>query len=123
MKDRVKILVVDDEILIADYIYNLLEDEGYSSIRIANDENEAKLAMEEFLPDIILMDINIGSNISGIELGKLKKSNAHLIYVTAQHDQSTIKKALESAPSTYLTKPIKKQELIEAVKMVLLKIK
>jgi DNA-binding LytR/AlgR family response regulator len=50
-------------------------------------------------------------------LAKLKNSIAKIIYVTAQTEERTIQKAIETTPETYLTKPIKKTDLLAAVKL------
>lgn len=112
---NVKILIVEDEIIIAEYIKELLEEESFNNISIANDKDEAINLINHFLPDIILMDINLNGINSGIELAK--KAKAKVIYLTGQYDYELMNQALETNPESYLTKPIKKNDLIAAIQL------
>lgn len=119
MEDNIKILIVEDEILIADYIKDILEENGYSEIYLSHSVKDATEKMATLLPDIILMDINIEGNFEGIELSQKKNKEALIIFITGQTDLSTIKNALSSSPENYLSKPIRKIELITAVKIAI----
>lgn len=118
-----KILIVEDEILISDYIFDMLMEIGFSKIEIANDSEEAINKMNVFKPEIILMDINVDGKDTGIKLAENKNTAAQIIYVTAQQDYETIKKAIITAPISYLTKPIKKVDLLAAIHLALEKVK
>lgn len=113
-----KILIVEDEILIADYIKDILQEFNYTNITIANDSSSAIDAFSSFQPDLILLDINIDERYSGIELSKKKNEGAKIIYVTAQNDIQTIQKAIATLPESYITKPIKKIDLLTAIQLV-----
>lgn len=112
-----KILIVEDEILIADYIMELLHEENFNKIEMAHEKEEALHKMNSFLPDIILMDINLNGQNSGIELAKLKNENARIIFLTGQYDHVLMSKALKSNPESYLTKPIRKNDLFAAIQL------
>lgn len=116
-----KILIVEDEILIADYIMELLHEENFNKIEMAHEKEEAFHKMNSFLPDIILMDINLNGQNSGIELAKLKNENARIIFLTGQYDHVLMSKALKSNPESYLTKPIRKNDLFAAIQLAVLK--
>lgn len=121
MDYNVKILIVEDEIIIADYIFNILRSEGFSNLEMAHKQNTAIEAIKNFIPEIILMDINLNGENSGIELAKAKNSNATIIFLTGQYDENLMSQALATNPESYLTKPIKKEDLIAAIKLALLK--
>jgi DNA-binding LytR/AlgR family response regulator len=112
---NVKILIVEDEIIIAEYIKELLEEESFNNISMANNKEEALHLINHFLPEIILMDINLNGINSGIELAK--KAKAKVIYLTGQYDYELMNKALETNPESYLTKPIKRNDLIAAIQL------
>lgn len=120
MDFNTKILIVEDEIIIADFIYNLLNKEGFKNIIIANKAITAMEAFQNFQPEIIILDINLQGKNSGIELSNSAK-NAMVIFLTGQYDESLMSKALATNPESYLTKPIKKEDLIAAIKLALLK--
>jgi two-component system response regulator LytT len=121
MSLETKILIVEDEILIADYLMDILCEEGFISICLAHDREEALDAMHSFLPDIILMDINLHGMNSGIELVRLKNENSGVLFLTGQTDMRLMTKAFETNPDAYLTKPIKKNDLLAAVKLLIFK--
>lgn len=118
-----KILIVEDEILISDYILDLLSEIGFTKLETANDSEEAQDKIKVFNPEIILMDINVDGKDTGIKLAENKNTEAQIIYVTAQQDSETIKKAITTAPISYLTKPIKKIDLLAAIHLAIEKIK
>ena len=116
-----KILIVEDEVLIADYIKELLQSAHFTSIEMAHDAETALQQIESFVPDIILMDINLKGKNTGIDLAKKKNKDAALIFLTGQNDPSLMQKALESSPEAYLTKPVKKSDLIAAIQLQIFK--
>ncbi len=112
-----KILIVEDEIIIAEYIKDILEEENFKDSEMAHNTNEAIEKIEEFKPDLILLDINLNGKNDGIELAKMKNENAVVIYLTSQYDDKLMSAAIKTNPESYLTKPIKKQDLIAAINL------
>jgi two-component system response regulator LytT len=117
MSITTKILIVDDEVMISDYIFEMLSESGFSKIKTAYNSKEALQQMSIFQPNIILMDINIDGADSGIHLAKQKNEAAGIIYITAQNDSQTIENAIATNPVSYLTKPIKKVDLLAAIQL------
>ncbi|TXI82629.1 MAG: response regulator transcription factor [Crocinitomicaceae bacterium] len=114
-----KILIVEDEIIIADYIGELLEKEGFTQIEIANDIEEAKKHIASFNPELILLDINIHGENEGINLSTELELKSKVIFLTAQNDRTTIHAAIKTKPQAYLTKPIKKNDLMAAISLAI----
>ena len=106
-----KILIVEDEIMISDYIFKTLIASGFTNVDTANDIEETTYKMNKLNPEILLMDININGKHSGIELAKQRNEDTIVIFITAQNDEATIQKAIETNPLSYLTKPIKKTDI------------
>lgn len=117
MENNSKILIVEDEVLIASFIEKMLQKEGFSNLEVANDIETAQTKFSIFRPDIILMDINLEGPNTGIGLATRKNEEAKIIYLTAQNDSETIKKAIATNPETYLTKPIKKSDVLAAIQL------
>ncbi|MEZ4854077.1 LytR/AlgR family response regulator transcription factor [Flavobacterium sp.] len=117
MNTEATILIVEDEVLIADYLMDMLQNEGFKTIEIAHNSVEALHFFKTFVPDIILLDINLDGQNSGINLAVQKNEKAKIIYITAQNDIETIQKAVATNPETYLTKPIKKPDLLAAIQL------
>ncbi len=121
MEDAVNILIVEDEVLIAEYLKELLEDDGFTNVRMAQDRDEALMHFCSFIPEVVLMDININGRDMGIELAMAKNPEADIIFLTAQNDIATMQKALATNPHSYLTKPVRKTDLMAAIQLVLQK--
>lgn len=117
----IKILIVEDEVIIAEYIFDLLSELGFDAIEMVHENNDALKMMELFKPEIILMDINLNGFNSGIDLAKEKNKEANVIFLTSQYDYELMNKALATNPDSYLTKPIKKHDLSAAINLVILK--
>jgi len=107
------ILIIEDEYPIAMDIEMRLQKMGYRVIGIANNYNDALPFLLEQNIDIALMDINLSSEKSGIDLAKLIKSkfNIPVVFITAYTDHKTFSDALEAEPMGFITKPFKDADL------------
>ncbi|MDX1277442.1 LytTR family DNA-binding domain-containing protein [Oceanihabitans sediminis] len=120
-QQEAKILIVEDDVIIAEYISEILQEEHFKNIKIAHDKELALYEMEQFKPDIILMDINLKGKNSGIELSKVKNKNATVIFITGQQDYSLMSEALKTNPDAYLTKPLKRVDLLASINLAIFK--
>ena len=116
-----KILIIEDDVIIAEYISEILQEEQFNAIRIANDADTAMSEIKSFLPDIILMDINLSGKNEGISLSKNKNDSAAVIFITGQQDFALMSEAIKTKPYGYLTKPIKKVDLMASISIVIQK--
>lgn len=121
MKNLVRILIVEDEILISEYIKNSLMKMDYIYLETANTVAEAYKKIDVFLPEIILLDINLENQLDGIDIAKKISGKIPIIFLTAQNDIETIAAALQTQPESYLTKPIKIPDLLAAIQLASLK--
>lgn len=112
-----KILIVEDQVLIANHIKNILNDNDYSNIELAYKLNDATLKLKAFQPKIILLDINVEGPDTGINWAKENLNNEAVIFITGQTELDTMKKALSIEPISYLTKPVKEIDLIAAINL------
>lgn len=117
MQDQIKILIVEDEVLIADYLADLVLAKNFTQVKVAYDSTTAIDKLKTYKPNIVILDINIDTTCTGIELAQLCKNTSKIIYLTAQNDENTVLKALETNPFNYLTKPIREVELITSIKL------
>lgn len=104
---------MEDERLIALEIATRLERMGYKVCYDATDAEEALREVENFGPDIVLMDIRISGDIDGIETARKIQSvaNIPIVYITAYSDDNTLERAKETLPYGYLTKPVQEKDL------------
>jgi len=118
-----KIYIVEDEPLIADTIAHALDKDGYTVCGIADNAKEALYDIEELQPDLILLDINIIGEISGIVLAKKinAKFNIPFIFLTSLSDKDTLNKVKQTNPSGFLSKPFNETGLRSNIEIALFK--
>ncbi|MCQ4575520.1 MAG: response regulator [Candidatus Brocadiales bacterium] len=105
-KSNTKILVVDDETLIAMGLESCLTSLGYEVVGTASSGEEAISMARELRPDLLLTDIVMPGKIDGVEAAKIIKAelNIPVIFVTA-HEDKALRRAKEAEPIGYLLKP------------------
>ncbi|MBP7556313.1 MAG: response regulator transcription factor [Chitinophagaceae bacterium] len=120
-----KILIVEDELLTAESISMLLEEEDYTVIGIARDAATAlRLSSQpQAWPTVVICDIGLRGDVSGIELAAQLKQlyNCSIIFLTAFSDTKTVGAAAETDPVMYLVKPYTDSQLLVAVQMACLR--
>jgi len=118
---KVKILIVEDEFIVAEDLSERLERSGYDVCDIADNSIEALEIFQEQMPDITLMDINLRGKQDGIEtalqIQEIKQTP--IIFLTALSDKPTVERAKEANPSAYIIKPFNERELNVAIELAL----
>ncbi len=117
----VKIGVLDDEVVICETIVKYLLDLGYSAPEYALNYDEAIELLRTYLPDVMLLDINIGGQKSGIDLARHIRStySVPLIFISSYSDSKTVQEATHVKPNGYLVKPFTKNDLFVAIETAL----
>lgn len=118
---KAKILVVEDEWIIANDIKDSLIEMGYRVSAIAASGEEALTRVEEDPPDLVLMDIVLKGEMNGIETARAihARHEIPVIYLTAYDNQFLVDRAKQTDHSGYLLKPFKDRELHIAIDMAL----
>ena len=108
-----KILVVEDESIIAWDVKNRLNELGYSVPSVSSSGEDAIEKSEEMHPDLVLMDIKIKGDVDGIEAAKqiYDRFDIPVVYMSAYSDDKTLKRAMLTKPFGYITKPFDDLEL------------
>ncbi|KAA0993703.1 response regulator [Dyadobacter aurulentus] len=118
MKKAVRILIVEDEGIQAISLEETLEQAGYEVAGIADSGEEVLRFVQESQVDLIIMDIHIKGDLDGIETAhKVKevRSLMPIIYLTAYMDQETVRRAGETSPAGYITKPYRQLHLLNCI--------
>ncbi|AFZ20505.1 hybrid sensor histidine kinase/response regulator [Allocoleopsis franciscana] len=117
----VKILVVEDEKIIALNVRESLESLGYIVPAIADSGEKAIEKATQLRPDLVLMDIRLKGNMDGIQAAEQIWNSMQIpvIYVTGHSDKSTLERAKITVPFGYILKPVKEQELYVAIETAL----
>ena len=121
--DKARILVVEDESLLAEDIQERLKIFGYGASAIAHSGEEALAAAASACPDLVLMDIRLKGEMDGIETARLfrERFNVPVIYLTGEANDATLERAKATEPLGYLLKPIEEKSLYSTIEIALYK--
>lgn len=124
MSKKIRILIVEDDMIIAANISLQLTKLGYEVTGIASRGKDALNNVRVNHPDIILMDINLKGQLNGIETAKEIQhiSDIPMIYLTANSDEATFQKAKETRPYAFIPKPFNKLNLERTIALVVEKL-
>jgi DNA-binding LytR/AlgR family response regulator len=121
MGTPIKILVVEDEMIIGAKISMQLTSLGYEVTGILPRGEEAIVHVKENRPDIILLDINLKGTLNGIDTAVHLQMHdpVPIIYLTANSDETTFNLAKSTKPFAFITKPFKQIDLQRAIELTI----
>lgn len=118
---KIRVAVVEDEIIIADNLCETLEELGYQALEPAISYTEAIELMMIEKPDMAILDIRLSGNKDGIDVAE--KINEFLkipfIFLTSNSDKSTVDRAKKVRPYAFLIKPFTKEELYSSIEIAI----
>ncbi|MBL0341932.1 MAG: response regulator [Bacteroidetes bacterium] len=120
---KIKILVVEDESIVAKDIQNTLIRLGYDVPATASNAVSAFQKLEDIRPDLVFLDIKLKGDIDGIQIAeKIKNSyDIPVIFLTSFVDKATLDRAKVTEPYGYIVKPFNESDLQTTVEMALYK--
>ena len=115
------ILIVEDEAIVAVDLAARLNNSGYHVIGISDNYDEAIAVFKEFKPDLVLLDVTIKGNKTGIDIATSINEilPTPFIFITANTDADTIGKAKNTFPSAYMVKPFTTSHLLISVELAI----
>jgi len=119
--NKLKIVIVEDELIAAEFLKVIIEENDAEVIDIIDSGKEAIDICIKKVPDVIFMDVMLADNISGCEAAvAISKKNAHskIVFLTAYMDEEMITYAADSRAVNYLTKPYNKSQIIATLKLL-----
>lgn len=121
MDTPVKLLIVEDDMIIAANISLQLSNLGYEVTAIVPRGEEAILQIQENPPDIVLLDIHLKGALDGIATAHEMQKNADIpiIYLTANADEATFNRAKTTRPHAFISKPFRKLDLQRAIELTI----
>jgi len=119
----IRVFVVEDELLHAEHTKMSVEEAGFEVAGECANADEALNAILKTKPDVVLMDISLPGKHNGITVAKAlkEKSNIPVIFTSSLKDEETLKEAAETAPISYLVKPVEADNLKAAITLASIK--
>ncbi len=120
---NIRVLIVEDEVIVASHIRRMLENLGYTPLGIVATGEEGVAKAFELRPDVILMDVMLSGPLDGIRAAEkiLEQIDIPILYVTAYTDEATLARAKVTEPFGFITKPFEERELQAAIAIALYK--
>ncbi|MBF0433085.1 MAG: response regulator [Fibrobacteria bacterium] len=121
--EKARIIIVEDEAILAEFYRTVLVDYGYNVVAMADSGEDAISVALAHKPDLILMDIILKGEMDGVQAAQVitKTSDVPIIFATAYSKTSMLDKAKKVCPYGYLVKPFDEKELRAAIEMGLYK--
>lgn len=118
---KIRIAIVEDELIIAHNIARLINELGYEALEAVVNFTSAVEQIEKEKPDLILIDIRLAGSKDGIDLANEINAlyNIPFIYLTSNSDQHTVQRAKQTFPAAYIVKPFSKADLYTSVEVAL----
>ena len=120
MEGKQKIMLVEDEAIIAVFLKNRLIASGFYVYGIITTGEEAVAFADNNSPDIILMDINLAGKLDGIEAACaiISRKNIPIIFITSYPEGEIMERAMKINPVAYLKKPVEFKLIEKAIKSI-----
>jgi DNA-binding NarL/FixJ family response regulator len=117
----IRVLIVEDEPLIAEDIRDCLTNVDYSVVAVAHNKEQALAALKKEVPDLALLDINLGKNMDGLEIAKIINEEFYIpfIFLTSYSNRPVIEKAKITRPMGYIMKPFNERDLYSSIEIAL----
>ena len=112
-----KVVIIEDDLIVADHLTMMLQRHGITVLGVIDNAEDA---MQEWTDgaDLYFVDIRLSGIKTGIDLGKvLHANNQAFVYVTANNEISTVKKAAETSPFGYITKTYKESDVVALLEL------
>ena len=118
---QVRILIVEDEPLIAEDLRGHLEELGYSVVGHCDNALDAMAEIAMTKPDLLLLDINLGDGADGVQLAEKVnvKHKLPFIFVTSHSDKATVERVKSVRPAGFIIKPFDENELRTQIEIAL----
>lgn len=118
-----RILIVEDEAAVADLIGRFLQRCGYEVAAVAATGEEALVQAARLSPDLVLMDITLGSALDGVQAAKLisRRFDIPVVFLTGLADDETVRRAQDARAFGYVVKPFRQEDLKTSIDLALAK--
>lgn len=119
-----KILIVEDNIITAKHISNSIKKFGFQVTDLVNSLEGVQKSIVKSIPDLVILDINLGKDIDGIHIAEIleKEFGLSFIFLTSYNDENTINRIIKLNPLGYIIKPFNPVDLNAVIELAMFKI-
>ena len=119
--NEIKVLIVEDEPVIAKNISMYLDNNDFMVSGIAYDYEEAMKELEHNTPDAVILDINLDSDKDGIDIASYINKELHIpfLFLTSYSNKETLERAKVVEPSGYIVKPFNERTLLASLEIAI----
>ncbi|MBT4332115.1 MAG: response regulator [Candidatus Cloacimonetes bacterium] len=123
MEEKVKVLIVEDEVLIAQWLTAEMQDLGYNVLDFVTSGEEAIVIAKNQKPDVLLLDINLSGYIDGIDAAEkiAETLDIPIIFMTGYNEAKIFERAQMMKPVAYLEKPIDMHNIKPVIESIIKK--
>lgn len=118
---KIKVLIVEDEPIIAQNIKAILQHVNYTVVGIAYNKEQAINFLQNTKPDIALLDINLGNNTDGIKIAEyiIQHNQIPFLYLTSYSNKIILDKVKHTLPMGYIVKPFDEADIYTSIEIAL----
>ena len=119
-----RLMIVDDEIIIASHLEEVLSSIGYTIVAVSASGKDALAVARQEMPDLVLMDIKFeGEDMDGLEIGRQihKELDIPIVFITAHSEEELIRRSSESGAYGYILKPIELNQILPTMELAVYK--
>jgi len=118
---EIRVLIIEDEPLIAADIESTLNNIDFTVAGMAHNYETALQQLQNNTPDIILLDVNLNDEKDGIDIGNYINENYKLpfVYLTSYADKVTLDRAKKTRPAGYIVKPFEDKDLLAGLEIAI----
>jgi two-component system, response regulator PdtaR len=121
MTKQYRVLIAEDEAIIAEDLRLLLRDSGYEVVGVVSSGQETIEKVAELLPDLVIMDVRLQGHLDGVETAKTIRARHEvpILYLTAFADETLVARAGITEPCSIAFKPFLEEDLLKLVRELL----
>lgn len=118
---EIRVLIVEDEPLIAFDIESILTNIDFTVSAIAHNYKDAIFQLQNNTPDAVLLDVNLNDTQDGIDIGTIIQQQYKIpfVYITSYADKSTLERAKKTRPAGYIVKPFEEKDILAGLEIAL----
>lgn len=121
MNDNLRIIIVEDESLIAEMLKIMLEDMGHKVVGVVHTFLSGQLVIERGGFDLAILDINLHGEMEGVELAAtLREARIPFMFLTSYSDKKTLEEAKKTVPGAYVLKPFTEEDIFTGLEMTMM---